>query len=325
MKVTSDMIDSELRYRGYLLDLFFSKSSEDKFIKSMHRIKKMSDKLEGIKVNGLKPEERWITREDGSKLRLCIYKPDNLDKNKKVPGILWSHGGGYALGIPEFFAGTYKRLIEARDCIIVAPDYRLSIEVPYPAALEDAYTALLWMKNNAEELGVRSNQLMVGGESAGGGLTASVALLARDRNEVKLAFQMPLYPMIDDRMKLQSAQKNNAPIWNSRTNRWAWDLYLGELNKENVPPYAAPSREKDYSNLPPAATYVGDIEPFRDETIEYVGNLRKAGVPVDFEIYEGCYHGFTKVNPKAEVSQKANKFFTDSFKRAVDHYFAEQK
>ncbi len=324
MKVTSDMIDSELRSRGYLLDFFFSKSSEEKFITSMHRIKKMSDRLKGIKVSGLKPEERWIRREDGSRLRLCIYKPEYLDTDKKVPGILWSHGGGYALGIPEFFASTYKRMMEARDCIIIAPDYRLSIEEPYPAALKDVYVTLLWMRDNAEALGIRSDQLMVGGESAGGGLTAAVSLLARDRGEVDLAFQMPLYPMIDDRMRLESAQNNNAPIWNSKTNRWAWDLYLRNLEEETVSAYVAASRAKDYSNLPPAITYVGNIEPFRDETIEYVENLRKAGVPVDFEIYKGAYHGFNKVNSNAEISKSATDFFTESFKYAVDHYFVEQ-
>lgn len=324
MEVKKNMIDSELRLRGQLLDLFFSKSSEEKFLKSMHRIKKMSDRLEGSKVSRLKAIEKWIERKDGSKLRLCIYKPQNINENKKVPGVLWSHGGGYALGIPEFFAATYKQLLEARDCVIVAPDYRLSIEEPYPAALEDVYTTLLWLKNNAEELGIRSNQLMVGGESAGGGLTAALTHLARDRGEVNIAFQMPLYPMIDDRMQLESAQDNNAPIWNSRTNRWAWNLYLRELEEESVPSYAAAARATDYSGLPPAVTYVGEVEPFKDEVTVYVKNLRQAGIPVAFEIYEGAYHGFPKVNPQAKVSKSANHFFTEAFEYAVDHYFAEQ-
>lgn len=323
MKVTLKMIDKQLRIKGFLYNQLVSRSSEEKYIKFMHTVKKMTQKQKGKTVAGLHTSEEWITREDGSKLRLCIYKP--LDLKGEVPGVLWLHGGGYAQGIPELFSDAYKRLIEAKDCIVVAPDYRLSIEAPYPAALEDSYDALLWMKHNAEELGIRNDQLMVGGESAGGGLTAALTLYARDKDEVNISFQMPLYPMIDDRMKTASAKENNAPIWNSRTNGWAWKLYLGDLYEKDVPAYAAPARATDYSNLPPAVTFVGDIEPFRDETIQYVENLREAGVRVDFKLFEGGYHGFDIINPKAEISKKAISFFIESFKYAVDTYFVEQK
>lgn len=323
MKVTYRMIDKQLRFKGFLFNIFISKSNEGKYIKFMHTIKKQIEKLKGKNVGGMQFTEEWITREDGSKLRICIYKP--LNPKKDVPGVLWLHGGGYAQGIPELFSPTYKRLIEARDCIIVAPDYCLSIDAPYPAALEDSYAGLLWMKEHANELGIRSDQLMVGGVSAGAGLTTALTLYARDKAEVNIAFQMPLYPMMDDRMKTESAKENNAPIWNSNMNAWAWKLYLGELFEKDVPAYAAASRATDYSNLPPTVTYVGDIEPFRDETIQYVQNLKQAGIPVDFELFEGCYHGFDIINPKADVSKKATSFFIDSFKYAVDHYFAEQK
>lgn len=323
MKVSYKMIDKQLRLRGFLFNLLVSRSSEDKYIKLMQTVKKLTSRQKGRKVDGLEMTEEWITREDGSKLRVCVYKPLHLKGD--APGVLWLHGGGYAQGIPELFANTYKRLIEARDCVVVAPDYRLSIEAPYPAALEDSYDTLLWMKKHAEYLGIKSNQLMVGGESAGAGLTAAVTHYARDKGEVNIAFQMPLYPMIDDRMETESARNNHAPIWNSRTNAWAWKLYLGEFYEKEVPVYAAPARAVAYRNLPPAVTFVGDIEPFRDETIQYVENLKRAGISVDFEMFEGCYHGFDIINPKAEVSKKAISFFIHSFKYAVDHYFAEQK
>lgn len=218
----------------------------------------------------------------------------------------------------------YKRLLDTKDCVIVAPDYRLSIDAPYPAALKDCYEVLLWMKEHAKELGIRDDQLMAGGESAGGGLTVALALYARDKGEVNLAFQMPLYPMMDDRMETESARDNNAPVWNSATNRWGWKLYLGELYGQDVPAYAAAARAEDYRNLPPAVTFVGDIEPFRDETIQYVENLRSAGVPVNFEIYKGAYHGFDIIHSKAQVSQTARKFLMDAFQYAADHYFAPQ-
>jgi acetyl esterase/lipase len=324
MKVTYKMIDKQLRLRGRLYNLLISKSSEAKYIKFMHTVKKQTENRKGKTIEGLHLREEWIAREDGSKLRICIYTAHH--PKKEIPGVLWLHGGGYAQGIPELFANTYKRLIDARDCVIVAPDYRLSIEAPYPAALEDSYAALLWMKSHAKELGIREDQLIVGGESAGGGLAVALSIYARDNKEVNLAFQMPLYPMMDDRMNTESARENNAPIWNSTTNRWAWKLYLGELfEKDNVPVYAAAARATDYSNLPPTITFVGDIEPFRDETIQYVTNLKEAGVPVEFELYKGCYHGFDIISPNAEISKKATSFFIESFKYDVDHYFAEQR
>ncbi|MGP6140668.1 alpha/beta hydrolase [Jeotgalibaca sp. A127] len=323
MKVTYRMIDKQLRLRGYMIDAVMSKSSEEKFIKFMHTVKKLTKGLKGKKADGMQTSEEWLTREDGTKLRICIYKPLHL--KKAVPGVLWLHGGGYALGVPELYTARYRSLIEARNCVIVAPDYRLSIDAPYPAALDDSYAALLWMKKNAEKIGIRSDQLMVGGESAGGGLTAALTLYARDKNEVNIAFQMPLYPMMDDRSETESAKENNAPIWNARTNRWGWKLYLGDLYGGNVPPYAAAARATDYSNLPPTVTFVGDLEPFRDETVQYIQNLKEAGVPVDFEMYKGCYHGFDIANPAADVSKKAIPFFIRSFEHAVDHYFVEQK
>lgn len=323
LKIKNKRIDKQLRLRGRLYNLFVSKSSEEKFLKFLAQSKKQMDKsFKGRSVDGLQSEEAWIPRPDGSKLRVRIYKP--LIPKTNVPGVLWIHGGGYAQGAPEMSDQTYKRLIEASNCVIVTPDYRLSIEAPYPAAFEDCYAALLWMKQQAKELGIRDDQLMVGGESAGGGLTAALTLYARDQGEVKLAFQMPLYPMIDDRMKTESAKENNAPIWNSNSNKWAWKLYLGELYGKEVPAYAAPARATDYHLLPPTVTFVGDIEPFRDETLQYVQHLREAGVPVDFEMYKGAYHGFDIIAPKADISQKATAFFIDAFKYAVNHYFAEQ-
>ncbi|WP_211746197.1 alpha/beta hydrolase [Paenibacillus sp. Marseille-Q4541] len=323
MRVTNKMIDKQLRIRGRLIDLLMKSPNEDKWLQSMQKMKKRSDKSAGKNIDGLQCSEVWIPRKsDGSKIRIRIYKP--LRPIENAPAVLWIHGGGYAMGNPEQFGETYKKLIQASNCVVVAPDYRLSIEAPYPAALDDCYDSLLWMKREAAQLGVRDDQLMVGGESAGGGLAAALTLYARDKGEVNIAFQMPLYPMIDDRSITESAKENNAPIWNADYNKWAWKLYLGNLYGKTVPSYAAAARATDYSNLPPTVTFVGDVEPFRDETIQYVDNLRRAGVHVDFELYKGCFHGFDIINPNAEVSKKAVSFFIDSFKYAVEHYFAEQ-
>ncbi len=325
MKVKNHMIDKQLRIKGKIIKLMLRTKSETKYFKSQKRNKRLLNKfLSGRNIKGLNCSEIWISRQkDGTKIRLRIYEP--IEKIDNVPGILWIHGGGYSQGIPEMSNQTYKRLIDVSKCVIVAPDYRLSIDAPYPAALDDCYDTLLWMKNHAKELGIRDNQLMVGGESAGGGLTAALSLYARDKGEVNIAFQMPLYPMIDDRLIHESAKDNNAPVWDSQSNQFAWKLYLGDLYGKDVPPYAAAARATDYHNLPPTVTFVGDLEPFRDETIEYVNALKNAGVPVFFELYTGCYHAFDIMCSKAEISKKAISFFVDSFKHAVVNYFAEQK
>ena len=306
-----------------LLDKLVTKSSEEAFIQSMHNSKKQMEKrFKGRDMEGLDCSEEWVSRGDGSSIRVRIYKP--LRPVKNIPAVLWLHGGGYAQGVPEMSDELYKRLIATSDCVIVAPDYRLSVDAPYPAALDDCYKILLWMKARAKKLGIRDDQLMVGGESAGGGLTVALALLARDRGTVNLAFQMPLYPMLDDRLQSESARENNAYVWNSDTNRWGWKLYLGELFGKSVPIYAAPGRAADYRNLPPAVTFVGDIEPFRDETIQYVKDLKAAGIPVDFRIYKGAYHGFDIISPKADISKAARDFLMESFKYATVHYFEPQ-
>jgi len=251
-----------------------------------------------------------------------VYRPPSPRVDGLLPGVLFLHGGGYAMGNPESFASTFENLIRTRDCVIVAPDYRKSVEAPYPAAVNDCYATLIWLKKNAAELGVRDDQLIVIGGSAGGGLTAAVTLMARDRGEVRVAFQMPLYPMIDDRMTSESMRDNDAPVWSVRHNRVAWDLYLGGLSGADVPKYAAPAREADYSGLPPTVTFVGDLDPFRDETVQYVERLRAAGVPVEFRLFEGCYHGFDLIRPGSKVGREANAFVCDQFAAALDSFAA---
>lgn len=317
MKIKFSMIDKELRATGRVIKIINNTFTETR----LRLFSKLKFKMR-IKDASIQYSEEWTPRNDGTKLRICIFMPAYA---KEIgPGILWFHGGGYAIGSPERAKGMAKKFMEVSDCVLFAPEYRLSVDAPYPAALEDAYIALLWMKENSERFGIRSNQLMVGGDSAGGGLTAALSLYARDKGEVKIAFQMPLYPMLDDRMTSESAVENNSPVWNSKSNYNSWKLYLGDLfGSQDVPAYAAPSRALDYHNLPPTVTFVGELEPFRDETIQYVENLRRAGVPVEFEVYKGCYHAFEQICPNAEMSKKAMMFFIGAYDYAVKHYFTE--
>ena len=154
------------------------------------------------------------------------------------------------MGAPEQNQKIINDFVLNYGCTVISPDYCLSLEAPYPAALFDCYQTLLWMKDNADAFGFNKSQLMVGGESAGGGVTLATSIYARDKGEVAIAYQMPLYPMIDDRMITESSQNNNSPLWNTKSNINGWQLYLGDLYKtESVPAYAAPSRLTDYNFL----------------------------------------------------------------------------
>ena len=318
MRINYKMINKQIRIKGFL----FSKVGILYNEKLLYKIGKVKIKPPK-KYKNITFEEIYINTRNKKKLRVCIYRPVNIKEN--VTGLLWIHGGGYFGGNPEQDIRFYENFIKTENCIILSPDYTLSIEKPYPAALEDCYETLYWMKENAKKLKINSEQLFIGGESAGGGLAIATTLYARDKKEVNIAFQMPLYPMIDDRMNTKSAIDNNAPICNSKINYLGWKLYLGKLFKtENVPKYAAPARETDYSNLPPAFTFVGDIEPFHDETITYINNLKKKGIEANIKKFKGCYHGFDIVCPKAQCSKDATQALLKAFKYATKNYFKKQ-
>jgi len=277
------------------------------------------------KVPGYTVRKVTVPRGGGNGfVRSLVFQPAR--REGPLPCLLYIHGGGYALGSPEASADPIRMFAGACDCVIVAPAYRRSMEAPYPAAIDDCHDVLTWICAHAEALGIRSDQIMVGGHSAGGGLAAALCLRARDRNSVRIAFQMPIYPMIDDRMETASATGNTAPIWNSATNAFAWDLYLRDLKGKGapIPADAAPARATDFSGLPAAATIVGDLDPFLDETRAYVGALKAAGVSAALKVFDGGYHGFEMAAPAAAVSVAARQFLTDAFVEACTSRAAPQ-
>jgi len=320
MHIDSSMIHPELRQAGALMRFVLPAFTERHFRLAKPAIQLLKGRC---RSSSLKYEQVSILRGDGSRLRLCVYSP--RAQRRGVPGLVWMHGGGYAMGTPEQDEGIIERFVKASGCVVAAPDYRLSLDAPYPAALQDCHDALLWLKAHGAAYGMHSDQLMVGGNSAGGGLAAALCLYARDKKEAAIAFQMPLYPMLDDRMATPSATDNDAPVWNTRSNALSWRLYLGELfGQESVPAYAAPARCRDLSGLPPACSFAGSLEPFRDETVGYMEGLRSAGIPVNYKVFEGCFHGFDAVCPGARVSQEATDFLMSNFSHAAAHYFAAQ-
>lgn len=275
------------------------------------------------KPKGILSEYRYIGN-GKNKLKLLIVRPkEKISANR--PGVLWIHGGGYFVGMPEMiYMGRAIDLVTKGGAVVVSPDYTLSFRAPYPQALLECYEALLYMKENAEELGIRSDQIMVGGESAGGGMTAALCMYAKDRHTVRIAYQMPLYPMLDY-LDTDSSRNNWEKVWNTRRNHLAWNLYLRQIkNAPQIPEYASPAHRKDFSGLPPCYTFVGDIEPFYRETLDYVQNLKNAGVEAKVDVYPEFYHAYDMMNPKATETKKVAEKFLEQFLFACQHYTAKQ-
>ena len=247
------------------------------------------------------------------------------EKTANAPAILWIHGGGYIAGMKEMVhMSRAVDLVKKYGAVVISPGYRLAFQAPYPAALDDCYAALLYMKLHAEALGIRNDQLMVGGESAGGGLCAAVCIRARDEGNINIAFQMPLYPMLDDR-DTETSRDNHGKVWNTRKNHFAWRMYLRKKDREDVSFYAAPARLKDYSNLPPAYTFVGDGEPFYAETMGYIRHLKEVGIPAEVDVYHTNIHAFDMMKPELEISAIAAERFNRQFAYAKEHFFAPQR
>lgn len=264
-------------------------------------------------------EERHVEVHENCSVRIKLYRPLS-ERERKLPALLWIHGGGYVLGHPEGEDAVCETFVEQTGCLVVSPDYRLAPEHPYPAAIDDCYATLVWLAANAAGLGIDPKRIAIGGASAGGGLAASLALLARDRGGPEICFQMPLYPMIDDRCETPSSREiTDSRVWNTDNNIAAWHMYLGERDVHGeVSPYAAPSRADDLTGLPPMYTCVGQLDPFRDETIQYVARLAQAGVDVEFHLYPGGYHAFEHVVPEAEISRRTKAGYVDALFRAFE-------
>ncbi len=222
-----------------------------------------------------------------------LHRPAGISQ----PGaaLLWIHGGGYVIGNAQQDDALCGRFARELGITVAAVDYRLAPEHPYPAPLEDCYAALTWL---AGLPAVDPSRVAIGGASAGGGLAAALALLARDRGEVTPSVQLLAYPMLDDRSG--SVPENpNYRLWSPKSNRFGWAAYLGNAD----PQVAVPARREDLSGLPPAWIGVGTNDLFHDEDLAYAERLTAAGVPCHVEVVAGAFHGFDLMVPKATVSQ----------------------
>lgn len=218
------------------------------------------------------------------------------------PALFWLHGGGHIIGDPEQRQWA-AALTERADCVVVSAGYRLSPEHPFPASLDDAHAAFHWMRASADDLGLDPSRIVVGGESAGGGLAASLVQRLVDEGTA-VAGQLLVYPMLDDRTAARSdiGPKDHLG-WNNRSNAYGWSSFLGHPpGAATTPPYAVPARREDLAGLPTTWIGVGDLDLFLDEDTRYAARLRAAGVEVEFVQLEGAPHAFVSIDPSAPIS-----------------------
>lgn len=224
--------------------------------------------------------------------------------------LLWIHGGGYLLGSPEQDDALCRRYVQRLGIVVAAARYRLAPEHPYPIPLEDCYTVLTWL---AGLPGVDADRIAIGGASAGGGLTAALSFLARDRGEVSPVLQVLSYPMLDDRTVGPDLDKPGFRLWNTRSNRFGWTSYLGGAD----PAMAVPARRTDLAGLAPAWLGVGTLDLFCAEDLAYAARLNAAGVECEVHEVPGAFHGFDGLAPKAAVSQAYFDSTCASLRRAL--------
>lgn len=238
----------------------------------------------------------------GASLR--IYRPRSVDG--AAPALLWMHGGGYLFGNPEQDESRSIAFARGLGITVAAVRYRLSPTHPAPAAVQDAYAALRWLVAHADERGVDPARIAIGGASAGGGLAAALALYAHDRGEVAPAFQLLVYPMLDDRTVLRTdLDTRHVRVWTPRSNRFAWTSYLGQApGAPSVSSYAAPARRDDLRGLPPAWIGVGTLDLFHDEDLAYARRLTDCGVACEVSAVPGAFHGFDALFPARTVSRE---------------------
>ncbi len=222
-------------------------------------------------------------------VRLRIYTPERADGS----GLLWIHGGGLVIGSPKMDDRLCGETAQQLGTTIVSVDYRLAPKHPYPAAIDDCHAAWRWLLAHADELGIDSGRVAIGGQSAGGGLAACLVQRLHDEG-AHVAAQWLFCPMLDDRTAADRTHDATEHfVWNNRSNLFGWSSYLGGApGAASVPPYAAGARRDDLSGLPPTWIYTSDIELFHDEDVAYARRLEAAGVDVTLEVVHAAPHGF---------------------------------
>jgi acetyl esterase/lipase len=228
-----------------------------------------------------------------------VHQPKSGEQPR--PALLWIHGGGFVMGTASQDDALCRYFADQVGALVVAVEYRLAPEHQFPEPLQDCYEALKWL---AAQPGVDRSRIAIGGASAGGGLATGLALMARDRNEVPVAFQLLVYPMLDDRTATRAMDETRVRLWNNKANRFGWQSYTGHApGSAEVTGLAAPARCEDLAGLPPAWIGVGTLDLFYDEDVDYASRLADAGVKCELETVPGAFHGFDSIRSGAPVSK----------------------
>ncbi|MGZ8176458.1 alpha/beta hydrolase [Williamsia sp. SKLECPSW1] len=244
---------------------------------------------------------------DGVSVRLHMPRSPRDDG----AAMLWIHGGGYLIGSPAQDDALCAAFAERVGMIVAAVSYRFAPEHPYPAALDDAHTALRWLRSRPE---VDPSATVIAGASAGGGLTAALALRLRDEGEPRPALQLLTYPMLDDRTRTASSPARAHRLWSARSNAFAWEAYLAGADRS----IAVPARRTDLTGLPRTWIGVGSTDLFYDEDLDYARRLREQGVDCDVEVIPGAFHGFDSVAPRTPVVRAFLATRVRAVERALD-------
>ena len=262
--------------------------------------------------------ERLVPGPEGApEVSLLICRPTGV--TTPVAAVYHIHGGGMIVGDNRLGLEQFVAWAEELRAVVVSVEYRLAPETPHPGPVEDCFAGLTWTADHAAELGIDPDRIVIAGASAGGGLTAAVGLLARDRGGPALAGQMLQCPMLDDRNDTPSArQMTGAGIWDSTANRTGWTALLGDARGgPDVSPYAAPARATDLSGLPPTFIDVGSAETFRDEAVAYASRIWRAGGTAELHVWPGGCHGFAVLVPGAAISRAAVAAQLDWLRRVL--------
>jgi acetyl esterase/lipase len=262
-------------------------------------------------------QDYFVPGPDGAPdVRVRHYRP--VRQSGAVPCLYWIHGGGHVLGQIEQDDPMMDHIVTTLGCAAVSVDWRRPPEHPFPAPMDDCYAGLAWTYRNASDLDVDPGRIAVGGASSGGGSAAGLALLARDRGELPVCFQLLVYPMLDDRNVTPASREVTEPkVWNREANLIGWRAYVGDaVGTDRCSPYAAPTRAADLRGLPPAYLPVGDLDLFIDEDIEYAQRLLQADVPAELHTYPGGIHGFDLLAPGSALAQRFIRDRDEALRRA---------
>lgn len=320
MTITRPEIDPELRP---LLDLVPAANlGPDTLAQVRGLAATTAEAVESLLTTARTIDRRDLTvnAPDGASVPLTVLSPPGLDRSAPAPCVYWVHGGGMVMGDRFSNIDIPLQWLDELGAVVVTVDYRLAPEASGTTLVEDCYRGLVWVAEHAADLGIDLARLVVAGTSAGGGLAAGVALLARDRGTPHLAAQVLVCPMLDHRNDTASSHQfaEGPATWNQATNAFGWRSVLGTGRATEVSQYVSPARAADLSGLPPAYIDVGSAEVFRDEDVSYASRIWAAGGHAELHVWAGGFHGFDALVPGAQVSIAARRTRADWLRRVLE-------